>query len=261
MVANRLSELGPAANLGHRGTGPTRAGHPYPENSISAFLAALDQGADGVELDVGLTRDGEVVVMHDDTLGRTTTCSGCISEMRVGDLRTCRLLDGDGRPTEEWAPTLAEVYGVLPEQALINVEIKAVGAECASRDREPAPLVEAVLDQVVRLGEQSRTLFSSFDEDVVRLVKRMQPGFYSALVSKAPDRALVDRALELHQDAIHPIDSVSAETVRAALEAGLQVTVWNANTAEKMQAQIDKGVTGIITNEPAVLAELLDEAR
>ena len=261
MVANPLSELARSANLGHRGTGPTRAGRPYPENSISAFRAALAHGADGVELDVGLSKDGEILVMHDDTLDRTTDCSGPLSAISRGERRACRLLDGDGQPTDECVPTLAEVYGALPEQALINVEMKVVGAPSAASAKEADLLVEAVLGEVIRLGEQSRTLFSSFDEDLVRLVKRMQPGLYSALVSKDPDQDLVDRALTLHQDAIHPIHSVSAETVRAALDAGLQVTVWNANTAEQMQAALDKGVTGIITDEPAVLAELLDGVR
>ncbi len=261
MVAKRLSDVAPPANLGHRGTGPTRAGHPYPENSISAFLAALDQGANGVELDVGLSRDAEILVIHDDRLDRTTDCRGCVGAMLLRDLRACRLLDGDGQPTEERAPTLAEVYAALPERSLINVEIKVVGAECAGHRRKPALLVEAVLEEVIRLGEQSRTLFSSFDEDVARLVKRLQPELYSALVSKAPDRTLVDRALALGQDAIHPHHCVSAETVRAALDAGLQVTVWDANTEEHMRAALDKGVTGIITNEPAVLAGLLDGTR
>jgi glycerophosphoryl diester phosphodiesterase len=261
MVAKRLSDVAPPANLGHRGTGPTRPGHPYPENSISAFLAAIDQGANGVELDVGLSRDAEILVMHDDRLDRTTDCSGCLSAMRLDDLRACRLLDGDGQPTEEHPPTLAEVYAALPERSLINVEIKMVGAACAGRQSEPALLVEAVLEEVIRLGEESRTLFSSFDEDVVGLIKELKPRLYCALVSKAPDRTLVDRALALGQDAIHPNHCVSAETVRAALDAGLGVIVWDANTAEHMRAALDKGVTGIITNEPAVLAELLDGVR
>ena len=257
MVADRIISLAPSANLGHRGTGPTRPDHPFPENSIASFVAAMEEGANGIELDVELTMDGEVVVMHDDTVDRTTDCTGCVSAMTLDEVRGCRLLDGAGVATDERPPTLVDVYAAISGDALINIELKLIGPNCASDETEATLLVDKVLSEVIRLGGESRTLFSSFDEAIVERVKTMQPGFYSALVSTVPTEELVERAVQLNQDAIHPISTVSKDVVEAALDAGLQVNVWSANTAEQMQAQIDKGSTGIITDEPGILADLI----
>ncbi len=256
-VREAIDRLAPSANLGHRGTGPTREGHSYPENSISSFIAAIDQGADGVELDVEITMDGKIIVMHDDTVDRTTDCSGCVSAMTLSEVRSCRLLDGDGNPTDERPPTLLEVYGAIGGTNLINVELKVFGPECLTESTGPEALVEAAVADVLRLGGESRTLFSTSDEAAAEILKAQHPGLYAALISNNPDDAFVERALSLGLNAIHPLFSVSAQTVETALEAGLQVNVWTVDTADQMQQQLDKGVTGIITDEPAVLAELL----
>ena len=256
-VRDRISIFAPSANLGHRGTGPTRAGHPFPENSISSFVAAMDAGANGRSLDVEITLDGQPIVMHDDTLDRTTNCTGCVSAMTFDEIRACRLLDGDGAVTDERPPSLLEVYSAIGGNAIMDVELKVFGSECLTDTTGPEQLTAAVLDEVTLIGGENRTIFSSFDETVVELVKTARPGYYSALLSSNPGPELVETALSLKQDAIHPLFSVSAETVQAALDAGLQVNVWTVNTAESMQAQIDKGTTAIITDDPAVLAELL----
>lgn len=260
-VRDRIRCRAPSANLGHRGTGPTRPDHPSPENSLSSFLASIQAGADGVELDVGLTADGSVIVMHDDTLDRTTNCTGCVSAMTLDQIRACRLLDGAGEATEGRPPTLIEVYSAVSGNLLVNVELKVYDEACVTPETAPGLLVEKVLEEVIAVGGQARTVFSSFDEGVCELVKTRNPGFYSALVSNAPDDALVERALELQQDAIHPSAIVSEATVQAALDAGLQVNVWGANTEESMRAQLNKGVTAIITNEPGMLSELLSGLR
>ncbi|RZV56011.1 MAG: hypothetical protein EX268_00325 [Deltaproteobacteria bacterium] len=256
-VRDRIRLLAPSANLGHRGTGPTREGHPFPENSLSSFLAAMDAGADGLSFDVEITLDGQLIVMHDDTLDRTTNCTGCVSAMTFDEIRACRLLDGAGAVTDERPPSLLEVYSAIGGNAIMDLELKVFGSECLTDTTGPAQLVEAVLDEITLIGGESRTIFSSFDETVAELLKTMRPGYYSALLSSDPGPALVETALSLKQDAIHPLFSVSAETVEAALEAGLQVNVWTVNTADSMQAQLDKGATAIITDDPAVLADLL----
>jgi len=256
-VRDRIAGLAPSANLGHRGTGLTRAGHPFPENSILSFLAAMDQGADGIELDVEITEDGGLIVMHDDTLDRTTDCTGCVSAMTFDEVRSCRLLDGEGQPTEERPPTLSEVYEAIGGDALINVELKVYGPPCLTETTGPEDLVPRVLEEVTRIGGAGRTLFSSFDEVAAALVKTEQPGYYSALLSLATGVDQVQTALLLDLDAIHPFLTVSADIVQVALDEGLQVNVWTVDTAEAMQIQIDKGSTAIITDEPGILADVL----
>jgi glycerophosphoryl diester phosphodiesterase len=253
-----------SANIGYRGTGPTREGRP-PENSISSFLAAMDEGADGVELDAAITKDGEIIVMYYDTLNQTTNCTGCVSAMTLDEIRACRLLDGAGNVTEERPPTLLEVYSAIGGNALINVELRVFEAtpECPV-GTDPEELVPLVLDEVTLIGGEDRTIFSSLDETAVELIKTERPGYYSALISEEPGPELVDKALLLNQDAIHPDASVSAETVQSALDEGLQVNVLVVDTAltdeqiaKLMEEQIEKGSTAIISNEPAILADVL----
>ena len=221
--------------------------------------AALEAGVAAVEFDVRLTADGVPIVIHDDTLDRTTDCTGCVNQMTIDELRLCRLLDGEGNVTDQKLPALLEVYTVVSGDSLVNIEIKTFGDDCASDTVSIETMVVELLDGIETIGVAERTILSSLDESVVELIKRERPGYYSALISETPGSALIERAVELAQDAIHPSYEISADDVQSALDAGLQVNVWVVNGAELMQQQIDKGVTGIITDEPEVLAELLTE--
>lgn len=254
-VRERIASLAPSANIGHRGTGRTRSG-ALPENSIASFVAAMAAGADGIELDVEITQDGQLIVMHDDDLDRTTDCTGCVSGMTFDQIRACRLLDGAGLPTDERPPTLEEVYSAIPSPALINVELKVFDS-CLTETTGPDALVPLALEEVARLGGENRTFFSSFDPVAAELIKLEQPEYYSALLLRDTDSGDVDQALLLGQDAIHPFLSVTAETVQDALDSGLQVNVWTVNAQADMEANIEKGATGIITDEPGVLGDLL----
>jgi len=248
----------PSANIGHRGTGINALDNPYAENSIRSFMAAMEEGADGIELDVEITKDGKIIVMHDDTLDRTTNCTGCVSALDFDEIRACRLKDGMGNLTDEPPPTLLEAYSAVGTPALINVEMKVFGEDCLTPTTGPEQLVPAVLEEVTVIGGENRTIFSSFDETAAGLVKMERPGYYSALLSIATGPPQVQKALDLDQDAIHPYyPAIADTTVTEALEAGLQVNVWTVDTAEEMEAEIEKGSTAIITNEPDILANVL----
>jgi glycerophosphoryl diester phosphodiesterase len=248
----------PSANLGHRGTGTNTSDNPLPENSISSFMAAMEEGADGIELDVEITKDGKIIVMHDDTLDRTTNCTGCVSALDFDVIRACRLKNGAGILTDEPPPTLLEAYSAVATPALINVELKVFGEDCLTPTTGPEQLVPAVLEEVTAIGGENRTIFSSFDETAAEIVQLERPGYYSALLSIATGPPEVEKAVLLNQDAIHPYYLAIADTtVTEALEAGLQVNVWTVNTAEEMEAEIEKGSTAIITDEPDILADVL----
>lgn len=258
VVRARIESLAPAANIGHRGTGVNRTGHALPENSIPSFLAALDQGADGIELDVELTADGALLVMHDDTLDRTTTCVGCVSARTLAEAQECWLRDGDGRPTSDHPPTLEEVYEALPPDTLVNVELKVFEPPCLTETTGAATLARAAVAVVQSLGASERTLFSSFDLAAATSVKQEDPGLYSALLAAVPEARDIQEAVELGLDAIHPLVFVPGEVVQAILDAGLQVNIWTVNTPQFMNDSLDKGVTAIITDEPALLREVID---
>lgn len=260
-VRERIASLAPSANLGHRGTGPTRPGHALPENSIPSYEQAIAEGADGIELDVELTLDGELVIMHDDTLDRTTTCSGCVNAYTLAEVRECLLLDGEGQPTDLHPPVLEEAYGAIPDDALVNVELKVYDEECLTETTGPVALAHTAVAEIERLDVASRTIFSSFDEVAALAVKEVNPDLYSAqLMIAAPPEAIAWVA-EVGLDAVHPFYLLPAESVRQALDLGLQVNVWTVDGEAAMNLSLDKGVTAIITDEPGVLAEVIAERR
>ena len=258
-VRERIDALAPAANLAHRGSGPTRPLSPLPENSLAAYRNAIGLGADGIELDVELTSDGRLVVMHDDTLDRTSTCSGCVSAYTLAAVQQCALVDGHGEPTDERPPTLAQVYATLPDDALVNVELKVYG-QCATPDTGAETLARTAAAEVRRLGVAHRTLFSSFEDEAVVALKRADPALYAALLTGNASRDDVAHVAALGLDAIHPTWSgINADTVAFARASGLQVNLWTVNTRTFLTQALDKGPTAIITDEPGVLAAVLAE--
>ncbi|HZR81077.1 MAG TPA: glycerophosphodiester phosphodiesterase family protein [Candidatus Binatia bacterium] len=265
IIRDRIAMLAPAASFGHRGTGINRPGHALPENSIPSYVQAIADGADGIELDVELTSDGGLLVMHDDTLDRTTTCAGCVNAYTLADAQRCFLLDGDGHVTDLHPPTLGAVFAALPDDAMVNVELKVYGEACATPPTGARELAAAAVREIEALGVEDRTLFSSFGEVAAASVKVESPGLYSALLVSLEGTddwpATVDLAERLGLDAIHPLFGVAAEGVQAALGRGLQVNVWTVNSRNGMEQSIDKGVTAIITDEPRLLAEVIDERR
>ena len=134
--------------LGHRGYSER-----FPENSLLAFRKAIEAGADGVELDVWLTGDGRVVVMHDETIDRTSDMNGRQKEMTLEELKRADIGLG------ERIPTLEEAFEALPENALVNVELK---------DREAVGEVA----KIVKENNPDRVLVSSFDVEALREYRR-----------------------------------------------------------------------------------------
>ncbi|ASJ14423.1 glycerophosphodiester phosphodiesterase family protein [Thermococcus radiotolerans] len=130
--------------LGHRGYMSA-----YPENSLLAFRKAIETGADGIELDVWLTRDGKVIVMHDESIDRTSNMSGNQKNMTVEELKKADIGMG------ERIPTLEEVFEALPEDALINIELK---------DTDAAGEVAKIVAQ----NGPERVMVSSFIIDALR---------------------------------------------------------------------------------------------
>jgi len=262
-VRHRLSARTPAAVIGHRGTGKTRAGHPLAENSLASFREAVRQGADGIELDVQLTRDERLVILHDDTLDRTTDGSGGVGRMTLAEVRRCRLVDHAGRPAGEPPPTPEDVYRGLPPHLLINVELKPGRAHRGTDASRAALLARTAVREVSRLGGLDRTVFSSFDELAAAAVKREEPSAYAALLlNREASRgwqAFLARAADLGLDALHPHHWIPVAGVEAARRAGLQVNVYTVNGRARMNTVLVRGVTSVITDQPGLLKAVIAE--
>ncbi len=242
-------------NIGHRGTGTNMPGNDFPENTIPSFVHAFLEGADMVELDVLLTSDDEVVVIHDATLDRTTDCTGSVIDMTLSEIKQCDAAWGTSlQGTGVEVPTLAEVFDTI--DGPINVEIKSdnVGA-----DYTAAHIAERVLTVISDAGAAARVVISSFSLSVCEAVKTLAPSIRVAyLTSELNVNAEIDKVIVSGLDGIHPYGlQTFAANVTYAHDNGLFVNVWTIDPAALMQTMISRGVDGIVTNEPDVLADVL----
>jgi len=222
-------------NIGHRG-----ASRDFPENTIAAFRAAIDAGAQMCELDVQLTGDGAVVVIHDDTVDRTTDGRGAVAQLSLAHLK--RLDAGRG----ERIPTLDEVFAATAGKCGLNIELKAGKVE-----REVADLMR-------KWDAVDTSMVSSFDWDKLAAIHEIDSGLRIGVLEEKNALAMLEKAAQLQAYAINPrFDIVTPELCDDAHSRGLKVLVWTVDTPEAMRLQIGYGVDGIMTNYPARLREVL----
>ena len=229
--------------LGHRGG----RGEGWPaENSLAAFARALEEGADGVELDVRRCASGEVVVLHDTTLARVT---GGRDRRRVARVprRELPRLEG-GEPIADLAEALDLLNG-----RIVNVEVKA-----------DAPLRFLLVREVVRIVARARpveVILSSFDPGVVLTLAVAAPrAGHGMLVGRRTPRlrTVLPRAIRRAIDAAHlEAPLVDAPTVDRLRASGLPVTSWTVNDPAEARAHRDLGVTTIITDDPRTISAAL----
>jgi glycerophosphoryl diester phosphodiesterase len=235
--------------LAHRGYS-SRA----PENTMAAFRLALEAGADGLELDVQLTRDGEAVVIHDFTLDRTTDGSGFVAQYTLAELRQ---FDAGGWFAPEFAgesiPTLAEVCELVKEwKVLLNVELKAgLGFET---------LNERLIDILIQYGIEEHTIVSSFNHYALAHLKQLRPEIRTGILYNA---ALVNPwvyAQSIGASAVHPYYlGVIPEIVQGAQRNGMMVNTWTVNEPADIQRTIAAQVDSIITDKPGLVLEILKQ--
>lgn len=250
-------------NLAHRG-----ASSLAPENTIEAFRLAVEAGAGGLELDVHLTRDGHVVVLHDATVDRTTDGAGPVSEMTVDELRgfdAGHNFSPDGGPSRPYrgrgvrVPMLEEVLREFPGVA-VNIDIKA-----------GRPGIEAAVFRVLREADAlGRVLVVSTAHATVKRFRKISGGHVSTgaskweigvfyLLSWLPLERLVRQAYDALQVPLRHrgIPLVTPRFVRAAHDRGLRVDVWTINQADEMRRLLGLGADVIMTDRPRMLAEVL----
>ena len=231
-------------NLGHQG-----ARTLAPANSLPAFELAMRQGADGIELDVQLSADGHLFVLHDTDLDASTDGRGLAAAFPLAALKE---LDIGSRVGEEWRgariPTLHEVFDTLPHHAFVNIELK--------RYTFPSDGLETAIARFIQHRNlKSRVIVSSFNP-VILWRLRYEPFALGLLY--APDLPLwlryghVRRLLRL--DALHPHYS----QVRPPLPA-LPVNAWTVNDPAEMRRLLALKVNAIITDRPDLLAEEIDQ--
>ena len=232
--------------IGHRG-----ASAHAPENTLAAFRMARAQGADGVELDTKRCASGEVVIMHDPTLERTTNGRGKVHEWKLADLRA--LDAGQG----ERVPTLDEVFEALDSDGLVNVEV-------TNYTTPEDGLETAVVGVVRRHNIAERILFSTFNPLSLRRLAELAPDIPRAFLYEPETPAemhqlMIDpsgRALGREFD--HPHFSlVTPEFVQEKGARGLLVNTWTVNAADEIRRVAACGVRGIIGDSPLTMRAAL----
>jgi glycerophosphoryl diester phosphodiesterase len=237
--------------LGHRG-----ASADAPENTLAAFRLALEQGADGVELDVWRCATGEVVVIHDADAGRV---SGAPLRIRDCPLPALRALDVGAWKGErfrgERIPLLAEVLEELP-RAVVNVELKTQGRDLG--------LAQAAAEVILRARAEARVIVSSFDYRLIGAFRLTAPAVPAGLLFDDSQSWRIRVGLAsrlLSPAAVHP-DRALVTPARAArwIERGLGVNVWTVDAPEEVEALCGLGVSAIITNVPGRTREVVRRA-
>jgi glycerophosphoryl diester phosphodiesterase len=218
--------------FGHRGA----CGHE-PENTLRSVRRALELGADGVEVDVHWA-DGQLVVIHDDTLDRTTNGHGRVADKSFSHLRSLNA------GLAERIPTLAEVFETVRRRAVINIELKGPGTA--------APVVALMAEFVNHRGwRPDDFLVSSFDHAQIRAVSQLNPQILTGvLIAKVPPH--LEKLLEqLHPWSLHVSKRcVSEKLVLAAHARGLRIFVYTVNEPAEIARMKALAVDGVFSDFP-----------
>lgn len=222
----------------HRG-----ASIEFPENTLAAFRRAVEVGAPGAELDVHLTADGEAVVIHDDSVDRTTNGTGKVADLTLAEIR--RLDAGSG----ERVPTLAEVLEVVAGKLILDIEVKESAAAAK------------VLEEVAKFPNLE-WLVSSFRWDSLRFVRSQNPDVELwVLWPTATDEAIA-AGREIGASLLNlEYHSVTAEVVSRVRAAGMDVAVWTVNDRDEAIRLRNLGVVAICTDDPVALGDVYPRDR
>jgi glycerophosphoryl diester phosphodiesterase len=224
-----------------------------PENTLAAFRRAAELGADGIELDAKLTRDGQVVILHDATLDRTTDGQGPLQGYSLAEIRK---LDAGSGFSQEFAgeriPSLDEVFAELGRKLLINVEMTNY---TTPRDELP----RRVVDLVRHHGLESRVLLSSFNPFALRAARAAAPelplGFLFGM-GQAKWMGVLFRLIAPHVS-YHLHDPLVHETsARRAHRAGRKLIPWTVNDPARLRWLFRHEVDAIITDAPDMALEV-----
>ncbi|MDO5035224.1 MAG: glycerophosphodiester phosphodiesterase family protein [Actinomycetaceae bacterium] len=239
----------PAA-IAHRGMSSLA-----PENTMAAFAKCIDHGVSAFEFDVDVLSDGSVIVIHDDTLDRTTSGSGGYYDLTFSDIR--KLDAGKWFSTTytfERIPELVSVVEFINATSLeANLEVKPSKSGPELRNA----LIDGVIVSLGTLKDSNMILISSFDMDLLTSLKARAPQYRRAtLFDYDPEQPImsqvahwIEEATRLEATAIHPSnEGLTKEAVEAMVEAGFQVNVWTVNDLERAEELASWGVHAVFTD-------------
>ena len=256
-----FSALAPTAGSGpailvaaHRGGAAL-----WPENSLLAFRQALALGVDALEFDLHMTADGEVVVLHDPTLDRTSTAKGPVRALSLADLAPVRLKARDGMVTDERVSTFAQVLDLAAStsvELVPEIKIDATGQRYDG-------IEEKVLALLRSRELLARATVQAFQAETIRRLRELEPKARTMLLVTRGDAErerpaeAVRRASELGATALgmnHRL--IDADVVSAARGAGIRLAAWTVNEEADIRRMIDLGVDMVMSDRPDLAKRL-----
>ena len=245
---------------GHRGARAMR-----PENTLPAFEYAIAQGVDALELDMAVTRDNVIVVSHDPVL-EPPVCTGpggkaVIHELTLAQVREwdCGAKQNPAFPKQQAVPgtkmpTLEEVFALAPKgKFLFNIETKSF-VDKPELTPPPEEFARMVLAAVRKHHLEARVVLQSFDFRTLIAMKKLAPEIKLSALYEGPPKDFVAIGKEAGAGIVSPMARlVTAEQVKAAHAAGMEVLPWTVNTPQEWERLVNAGVDGIISDDPAAL--------
>lgn len=228
-----------------------------PENTLEAFAKAVEMNADGIELDVHLSADGELIVSHDGTLGRMTDIEGPIASMTRAEIQSAHANKGfEEQYPDAYVPTLAEVYDLLrPTDLFINVEIKVA-----------TPAIYAMLyDLSIQTRLRDRIIYSSFKERALIGMQELDPCVRTGLLYSEYLAYPWIHAESFRATALHPnqkrVFELDYAYVMEAHKRGIMVNPWTVDNPKSMQKLTELGCDALITNCPDIARTIVDRCQ
>ena len=224
-----------------------------PENTLAAFQKAVDLGADGVELDIQLTKDDQIVVIHDETIDRTSDGKGWVKDYTLEELRAFNYNRTKPEYKHADIPTMREVFELLkPTGLFINIEIKS-GVVFYEK------IEEKILALTKEMGMEDRVCYSSFNHYTVTRIHELKPDAEVGFLYADGPIDMPSYGVKHGVNALHPaLYNLQYDGfVKECKEKGLKLNVWTVNERPYMEMCCQYGVDAIITNYPDIAKEVV----
>ena len=224
-----------------------------PENTLPSFEKAIEQQADGIELDVQMTKDGELVVIHDETIDRTSDGKGWVKDYTLEELRAFNYNRTKPEYKHADIPTMREVFELLkPTGLFINIEIKT-GVVFYEK------IEEKILALAKEMGMEDRVCYSSFNHYTVTRIHELKPDAEVGFLYADGPIDMPSYGVKHGVNALHPaLYNLQYDGfVKECKEKGLKLNVWTVNERPYMEMCCQYGVDAIITNYPDIAKEVV----
>ncbi len=226
-----------------------------PENTLAAFQKAIDLKADGIELDVQMTKDGQLVIIHDETVNRVSDGKGEVKNFTYEEIKRLNVNKKYPEYGAVGIPSLEEVYRLIKDtELMINVELKN-GIVFYEN------LEEKVMELTRRMGLEERVIYSSFNHYSVMKLKKLNPSIEAGFLYEDGHLDMPEYALKHGVEALHPAlyNLQYPNFIQECRERSIKIRPWTVNGIEDMQMLCEQEMDAMITNYPDLGRKVAEE--